>query len=418
MTKTEDVSAKERISKSKWRFLLRHPFLGELAMRLITKQDKLPNGSSMATDGRHLVYDEENINKIEHDFAKGHDPDVEDIIAHEVAHNIYRHVGNQGIHRQQGKILPVWIVACEYAVNHFVVDLCVPFIGRADNKSVLSSGKYFYDKKYADGNWTTEDIYWDLMQSDKVKFCSIDADGNVFDKDGNKIGKISDDHSKWGEGVDGKDGESQDQDWKIWVVQAAQNAKRQGKLPGDLGRFVEDITDTKLNWRHILAEFVLAKSKDDYSWRRLNKRHLHRGIFAPSLYSETIKGGVHYDTSGSMDAKEIGEGIAETRMIMSTFASHELHVFGGDAAIHHYQVVTPGEEIDVKGAAKGGGGTDHKCLFSKIEEENIDLDFLVCFTDGYSTFPPEPPDYPVLFITKTRDAEKVIPWGIVLMYED
>ena len=151
----------------------------------------------------------------------------------------------------------------------------------------------------------------------------------------------------------------------------------------------------------------MNRSKNDYSWRRPNKRHLHRGIYAPALYSETIHIGYAMDTSGSMGASKLSEGLAELRGICSAFPSYRIHLFACDAAVHHYQVIGPGDEIDIYGLCKGGGGTSFIPVMDYIAGNDIQIDCLIYFTDGCGDFG-DPPDYPVLWII-SGNAE--VPWG-------
>lgn len=372
---------KERISKIRFDFLLKQPFLGDLSLRLIIKEDK-DDTPTMSTDARHLFYNPGYIKGLSDNHLKG-------VIAHEIAHCIFRHAGKEGKERQKEYNPKIWNIACEFMANHFVLDMC----------SLSLPDKPYYNKKYSDGRWTTEDIYRDLMKDAKI----LEIPGFSF----------VDDHSQWGkneyDSTTQKDSpENPDQDWEIWLAQALHSAKRAGKVPAGLERFVEDILEPKLDWRHVLAEFVVSTAKDDYSWRRLNKRHLHRGIYAPSLYSETVNIGFAMDTSGSMSTEELQEGLAELQGVCNAFPSSNLHLFACDAALHHYQEVSHSDEIDVAGMVKGGGGTIFTAVFEKIRDDDIHIDCLVYFTDADVTFPEEPPEYPVLWVVK---GNKEVPFG-------
>jgi predicted metal-dependent peptidase len=173
-------------------------------------------------------------------------------------------------------------------------------------------------------------------------------------------------------------------------------------------RFIEDLLEPKLDWRAILADFIVSQGKDDYSWRRLNKRHIWRGMYGPSLYSEKISIGFAIDTSGSMGEDELREGFSELKGVLNAFSSYEIHLFACDADIHAYQKVEVGDEIDFKALMKGGGGTDFRPVFDKIEEDQIELTALVYFTDACGTFPESPPEYPVLWVVKGKEET---PWG-------
>lgn len=336
----------------------------------------------MATDARHLFYNQEYVKGLTDNHLKG-------VIAHEISHCIFRHAGLEG--RERGRSLnpKIWGIACEFMANHFVVDMC----------SLSLPDKPHYNQKYSDGHWTTENIYHDLMK-----------DAQALETSGCGI---IDDHSQWGKNQDGcadknDNHKNIDHDWKIWLAQALHSAKRAGNVPAGLERFVEDILEPKLDWRHVLAEFAISMAKDDYSWRRLNKRHLHRGIYTPALYSETVNIGFAMDTSGSMSTEELQEGLAELKGVCNAFPSSNLHLFACDAALHHYQEVSYSDEIDVAGMVKGGGGTIFTPVFEKIRDDDIHIDCLVYFTDAEGTFPEEPPEYPVLWVVK---GNKEVPFG-------
>lgn len=386
---------RNRISKARFNFLIRHPFLGDLSLRLRVRED--PATLTMGTDMRDLIYNSEFVSKLS-------DGELEAVIAHEIAHCIFLHAGPRGVERMKERNRDIWYIACEFMANHFVTDLVA---------LTLPKG-CLYDAKYSDGSWTTESIYADLLQNAQ----KVPQSG----------GKVVDDHSQWGKGggQDGKPKEGSgdplgskemsatDQEWKVWTAQAAHNARRQGKLPAGLERLIGEILEPKLNWRQILAEFLLNKSKNDYSWRRPNKRQLWRGVYSPSLYSESINVGYAMDTSGSMGNEELAEGLGEIRGICSAFPSFQLHLFACDAAVHHYQELGPSDEVDIAGLCKGGGGTNFIPVFDKVRDDDIKIDALIYFTDAYGSFP-EQPEYPVLWVVKGRGET---PWGKRIDYEE
>lgn len=364
----------KRITKTRITFLRQHPFLAVLALKLIVKENK--DVPTMGTDGRYLYYNSDFVKSLKDEQLLG-------INAHEVSHCLFRHCGLEGIERMVGKQEDVWMAAAEYIANYFVIDLC---------GLKLTNGA-LYDKKYSDGKWTTEAIYYDLLKQSKKQ----------------KI-QIIDDHSKWGN-FSAQEGKKIDMEWKLAIAQAADFAKRQGKLPAGLERLIGEILDPQLPWQYILAEFVSGQSKDDYTWRKQNKRHFHLGYITPAIYSEKLVIGYATDTSGSMSEKELAEGLSELIAICNAFPSYELHLFACDAAVHHYQVITQMDGIDgidIKGMIKGGGGTDFRPVFEKINEDNIQLSALVYFTDAYGTFPDEEPDFPVLWVVK---GNREVPWG-------
>ena len=391
-----DKECKDLIAKARTFFLLNEPFLGDLALNLVIKEVGEDITPTMGTDAKHLFYNPEFVKKIDMDYMKA-------VIAHEIAHCIYGHAGISGAKKvnEKGRMAPIWSAACEYAANHFVVDLC--------HMPLPQSG--MYDRKYSDGSWTTETIYHDLMKKNH--------------KDPDKFAKgmkLMDDHGTWGKsaGQNGEDSDSMtgdpDKDWKIWVGKALHTAKMMGNLPAGVQRELMGMLDPQIPWQHILANYLVRVTKDDYTWRRLNKRTLSMGYCTPSLHSTTFKIGYAVDTSGSMGQKELAEALSEIQSICNSFESYQLVLFACDADVHHVQEVETGDEIDFAGLMKGGGGTDFRPVFDLIQKEDYELDALIYFTDTYGSFPDSPPtDYEVLWLVKGHGET---PWGEHIQYED
>ena len=71
----------------------------------------------------------------------------------------------------------------------------------------------------------------------------------------------------------------------------------------------------------------------------------------------------------------------------------------------------------------GGGGTDFRPAFSRIEElrreELYRLKRVLYFTDGYGTFPSRPPAYDTAFVFFKEDYSdaEVPPWAIKLILD-
>jgi predicted metal-dependent peptidase len=78
-----------------------------------------------------------------------------------------------------------------------------------------------------------------------------------------------------------------------------------------------------------------------------------------------------------------------------------------DAEVHEVVKVKDLKELLNKINFEGGGGTDFRDVFEKVKKCNA----MIFFTDGYATYPEDPPRYPVLWVL-TKDNEKP-PWGNV-----
>ena len=141
--------------------LLRHPFLGNMATRLILKEatDWCPTA---ATDGKHLFYSVPF-------FAKISNKEVEFVIAHEILHCVYDHMT-----RREDRDPQIHNIAADYIVNNTLVR---DGIGEKPRDIPI-----FQDFKY-DG-WTSEAVYDDIYKK--------------YDEEELKqLGKLLDEHIDW-----------------------------------------------------------------------------------------------------------------------------------------------------------------------------------------------------------------------------
>ena len=87
-----------------------------------------------------------------------------------------------------------------------------------------------------------------------------------------------------------------------------------------------------------------------------------------------------------------------------------MHILYIDAAVAGVDTFEAGEEIVAR--PRGGGGTDFCPAFKWTEENGIEPQALVYFTDMYGSFPDNAPPYPVIWVS-TSDESKA-PFGEVI----
>lgn len=199
------------------------------------------------------------------------------------------------------------------------------------------------------------------------------------------------------------DGEmkAEESKWKVILTQAAKIAKSRGNLPSGLARLIQELVEPKLPWQEIVARFVDNTAKNDFTWRRPNRRYVTQQVYLPTLLSPELSGVVlAFDTSGSMSPKDIVDCVSEVMGIMMTYATTELLLVYCDAAVAGHQTISSDDMFTLTDVIKpqGGGGTRFAPVFRWIEENDIEARAVVYFTDGYaSDFGPEP-EYDVLWI--------------------
>lgn len=348
-------------------------FFGRLSLFLDPVQvTGHPTIKTLATDGRKIFYDV--------DFFMNLAPDVRKAaIAHEVMHCATRTFARRGL-RDGEK----WNRATDYAINLVL------------EEGGLRLGEGWLINPMFKG-MMAEEIYDMLPDEDGsggAPGCQ-GMTGEAFDEalDGNA-----------GDGPDSSPSKAEmdklDGEWKVNTAQAAFEAERQGKLPGNMKREIDEIFQNKVPWRDELYMFFNQRAKDDYSWMRPNKMFAHTGIILPGMYSERMGPiDVVIDTSGSIGETQLAEFGAEIRAIHGLLKPERTRVIYADAAVNHIDTFSPDEEVTFN--MHGGGGTDFRPAI-KHAMENEPPVALVYLTDMYGAFPDAAPEFPVLWVATSK----------------
>lgn len=364
--------AADPMVRARTNLVLTNQFFGVLGLRLkLVPDDNCPTA---ATNGIEIRYNPKWV-------AKLPGKQVEGLLAHEIMHCAFLHHIRKGA-RNDGK----WNAACDFNINDFLVQ----------NRFELPPEGLLDPKNYP-STMSVDEIYNrlpDKYNSPKWGFVTQAPNGPGKDKDGN--GQES--HAQ------------QEADWKQAVAMAAHVARMQGKLPAGIQELIDGLLTPKIPWIDVLRRFVSEPSKDDYTWRRANRRFTALGMFLPSLYSETV-GEIVYaiDTSGSMPTEDLKEAATEADSLHREVKPTKTVVMMCDAAVHEVDEFGPDDEVTFR--FSGRGGTDFRPVFEEIYNRNYKPKCLVFFTDGYGSFPDDAPEYPVLWVSTT---DVVYPFGEVI----
>lgn len=161
-----------------------------------------------------------------------------------------------------------------------------------------------------------------------------------------------------------------------------------GRMGAKMPRSIEDLLAPKIDWRDELRDFVTStvKGKDEFTWRRMNRRHLANDMYLPSVENETIgEVVVAIDTSGSIGSRELTEFATELVSICEIAQPEKVRVLWWDTEVHGEQVFGNDEYQSIASLLKplGGGGTYVSCVGEHINKEKINAECVVVFTDGY-----------------------------------
>lgn len=350
-----NTNAAKKLATARAQLVLGNPFFGMLALRLRLTENLAVK--TLAVDGKSVFYNPEFVLGLSDSLCRS-------AMAHEVMHCVLDHMS-----RRETREAQRWNRAADYALNQILKDA-----GFEIGEGWLLSSAY--------RGMSADQIYNMLPTNDS------DSDGGGSGDGGDALDEL----------MPGAPGEQAVDaiEWKIATIQAAQIAKKQGKLPGVLDRFIEECNTPKVDWRAQLQRFVTQICKDDYSWGRPNRRYLSAGFYLPGMYSENMGDiVVGIDTSGSIDDKTLQAFGAEIRAIAASVRPSKIHVVYCDAEVNHVDTFGPDEEL--KFAAHGGGGTAFKPVFDYVEEHALNPECLVYLTDLYGQHDFTPPAYPTLW---------------------
>jgi predicted metal-dependent peptidase len=160
-----------------------------------------------------------------------------------------------------------------------------------------------------------------------------------------------------------------------------------GRMGANMPRTISDLLVPKVDWREAFREFISASTRgsDEYTWRRMNKRHVANDIYLPSMENETLGGVVvAIDTSGSIGEKQLNEFATELVSICEVASPERVHIIWWDGEVAGVQEFV-GNYSNIKSMLKpeGGGGTRVSCVSEYINKHQIAADCVVVFTDGY-----------------------------------
>jgi len=160
-----------------------------------------------------------------------------------------------------------------------------------------------------------------------------------------------------------------------------------GRLGIDLPRAITDILNPKVDWREVLRDFVSSatKGKDEYTWRKFNRRVLPNDLYIPTVENETIgEIVVAIDTSGSIGEKELNEFASELVSICEAVSPEAVRVLWWDTKVHGEQLFKDDyQNIGAMLKPLGGGGTKVSCVAEYINKKKVNAECVLVFTDGY-----------------------------------
>ena len=376
--------------------LMKHPETALYSgVMLMGKSEVVDDGCPTAyTDGVNKVYGRKFLETVDTE------PKVRGLILHENLHVALKQLPRgKDMFEENRKLANI---AADLVVNNIIEDIKGTVNGSTERIVALPDGAV-YDPMFQ--NWSMREVYNYLKKNCKggKKGRGKNEGGQGSEPPEGGSGDSDDDGDTItinGKTYDLSDADEHDLDnlkdlthGEIKEINdAIDKALREGgMLAGRMGakvpRSISDLLEPKVDWRDALREFVSSaiKGKDEFTWRKLNKRQLVNDIYLPSMENETIgELVVAIDTSGSIGGEQITEFATELVSICELCSPEKVRVLWWDTDVHGEQVFV-GNYQDIAKLLKpvGGGGTHVSCVSEYINKERINAECVIVFTDGY-----------------------------------
>ncbi len=420
---------KNKLTAARTKLILDKPFLGALVLRLPLQEADPAWCVTTGTDAKKFYYNPEFIDALK-------PAETQFILAHEALHCALSHFA-----RRQHRVKHRWDLACDYAINPILIEEGLtpppgilnmkayegmsaeeiyPLIADNDMSETLDQHLYDKEDQFAEGGQDSSDNPLDNDNEgtnppeEKESRDNSGGGGSSGDQEKNPDGNGQqefDQNAGASEAppppLDQAEAEELSIQWQQRMAGAAQQAQQAGKLSGTMKRLVDTLLQPSLPWRTLLARYMTAVARDDYSYTRPSTRRGEPAIF-PTLKSAEINVLVALDVSGSVSDKELRECLSEINAIKGQMRARITLIACDSELIEGFpQVFEPWEEVTLPDTILGGGTTDFRPVFNWISQHDKQPNTVVYFTDAQGAFPNEP-NYPVVWLIKGKGE---VPWG-------
>lgn len=346
------------ISASMLRLRMKSPFFATLA--LFASFQPTQQLATAGTDGKDILFNPEFLLSLPAAQQDG-------LLLHEVLHAALLHVLRRGARDAQ-----VWNIAADIVVNGMIATQGVfelPPGGLREPKLEHLSVEEIYELLLKDSKSRPSLPMPDLL--------SVPYQGNADSLSQARIAAV-------------------EAHWRNALQQAAVVARTvsQGKLPAGMDREMASLTCAQLDWRSYLWRYLVQTPTD---FTGFDRRFIGRGLYLETLLGESVQVFVAVDTSGSIDNQQLRMFLSEVQGLLNAYPHLECYLYYIDAEVYGPYPLNLDSLLP---SPKGGGETSFVPFFSKVQENWARLNTGVCvyLTDGYGTFPNQPPELPVLWV--------------------
>lgn len=191
------------------------------------------------------------------------------------------------------------------------------------------------------------------------------------------------------------------------VLREMENYSSWGRMPGHMKDRIKKCNELIYDPREIFTNFTRSVFSTHQTFtrmkppRRLGSRYI--GIIPGKRHEQRAKVLIAFDSSGSMNERDLEKGLG----FMESCLKHaEIYYCWWDCLCTDFtKIKTPKPDYDLAGR----GGTDPDCVIQKLQQEEIEFDGLVFFTDCIFSWN-QPDIRPDICIIRTDNAVEPPEW--------
>lgn len=166
------------------------------------------------------------------------------------------------------------------------------------------------------------------------------------------------------------------------LIRASVSAKAAGNKPGSIPKeleiYIDKLVEPKLPWHRIINKYFNSLTKNDYSFKKPNKRFLPN--YLPSLYAEGLGHiAIAVDSSGSVSDTDFNSFVSEISYLLNKYKPTNISLITFDTKIKSINEIKNNNELK-KVKFVGRGGTDVLDLLNWVNKNKPVLTLV--FTDG------------------------------------
>lgn len=309
------------------------------------------------------------------------------LLLHETMHVAYLHAL-----RLNGRDHRRWNYACDYVINLQLVE-----------RGFAMPAHGLLDTQYA--GMSAEEVY-KLLPENPSQDCDTDLEEPGSDSEESEADRQ--------ERIDTLSRDIEDMLVRA-SIQSKMSGDKPGTIPGDIQLILDGLLNPKLPWNRLLQKYFTAFDKNDYSFRKPNRRFFPR-YHLPGLTGEKLMDlAVAVDTSGSVSDHDFQTFISEVASLLRMSKPERITFLQFDTEIKQVNEIKNLKELLGLGFT-GRGGTVIAPVLEWARQQKPQL--LLIFSDGEFRLPNQedmPKHTQVIWLIH-NNSQWTIPFGKVIHY--